>query len=64
EWLWVAGDVAGGGVEGLSELEETCQRLLSFWIRAVLRFSSFARSAIEADDSVPVPVFEKCGSGL
>ena len=39
-------------------------RFLSLAIKAVLRASSCARSSIEADDKVPTPVFEKCGSGL
>jgi hypothetical protein len=39
-------------------------RALSLSIKAVLRASSCARSSVEADDKVPTPVFEKCGSGL
>ena len=39
-------------------------RFLSLSIKAVLRASSCARSSIEADDKVPIPVFEKLGSGL
>ena len=39
-------------------------RLLSLSIKAVLRASSCARSAVEADDKLPTPVFEKSGSGL
>src|SRR5262249_52455029 len=41
-----------------------CARRLSFSIKAVLRASSCARSSIEADDKLPVPVFDKSGSGL
>jgi len=41
-----------------------CARFLSLSIKAVLRASSCARSSIEADDKVPTPVLEKCGSGL
>jgi len=39
-------------------------RCLSLSIKAVLRASSCARSSIEADDKLPVPVFDKSGSGL
>jgi hypothetical protein len=39
-------------------------RFLSLSIKAVLRASSCARSSIEADDKLPVPVFDKSGSGL
>jgi hypothetical protein len=39
-------------------------RCLSLAIKAVLRASSCARSSVEADDKLPTPVFEKCGSGL
>jgi len=39
-------------------------RCLSFAIKAVLRASSCARSAVEAGDKLPTPVFEKFGSGL
>jgi hypothetical protein len=39
-------------------------RASSLWISAVLRSTSCARSSVEADDSVPTPVFEKLGSGL
>ena|SRR2546426_5584071 len=38
--------------------------LMSFLIMAVLRASSFARSAVEADDKLPTPVLDKRGSGL
>jgi hypothetical protein len=41
-----------------------CARFLSLSIKAVLRASSCARSSIEADDKLPVPVFDKSGSGL
>ncbi len=41
-----------------------CARFLSLSVNAVLRASSCARSSIEADDKLPVPVFEKSGSGL
>ncbi len=37
---------------------------VSFSIMAVLSASSFARSSIEAVDKLPVPVFDKSGSGL
>lgn len=39
-------------------------RACSFRVKAMLRFSSFARSSIDADDRLPVPVFDKSGSGL
>ncbi len=39
-------------------------RALSLSIKAVLRASSCARSSVEADDKLPIPVFEKLGSGL
>lgn len=39
-------------------------RFLSLVIKAVLRFSSFARSSVEADDKLPTPVFEKSGYRL
>jgi hypothetical protein len=39
-------------------------RISNLWISAVLRSTSFARCSIEADDKLPVPVFEKSGSGL
>ena len=39
-------------------------RFLSLSIKAVLRASSCARSSVEADDKLPVPVFDKSGSGL
>ena len=38
--------------------------LVSFRIMAVLSFSSFARSLVEADDRLPAPVLDKRGSGL
>ena len=38
--------------------------LVSFRIMAVLSFSSFARSLVEADDRLPTPVLDKRGSGL
>jgi len=38
--------------------------LMRFLIMAVLRASSFARSAVEADDKLPTPVLDKRGSGL
>ena len=37
---------------------------VSFFIKAVLSASSFARCAVEADDKLPVPVLDKSGSGL
>ena len=37
--------------------------LVSFLIMPVLSASSFARSAVEADDKLPTPVFDKRGSG-
>ncbi|HYT59722.1 MAG TPA: hypothetical protein VEL06_06100 [Haliangiales bacterium] len=37
---------------------------VSFPIMAVLSTSSFARSAVEADDRLPTPVLDKRGSGL
>jgi len=39
-------------------------RCLSLVIKAVLRSASFARCSVEADDKLPIPVFEKRGSGL
>ena len=38
--------------------------LMRFLIMAVLRASSFARSAVEADDKLPTPVLDKRGPGL
>ena len=39
-------------------------RLSSFRVSAMLCSTSFARSSVDADNNVPVPVFEKLGSGL
>jgi hypothetical protein len=39
-------------------------RFSSFRINSVLCSSSLARSSVDADDRLPVPVFEKSGSGL
>ena len=39
-------------------------RCSSFRVKSVARSTSFARSSIEADDRLPVPVFEKSGSDL
>ena len=39
-------------------------RRSSFRVKAMLCSTSLARSLVDADDSVPVPVFEKLGSGL
>lgn len=39
-------------------------RRSSFRVNSMLCASSFARSSVDADDSDPVPVFEKFGSGL
>ena len=41
-----------------------CARCSSFRVNSMLCATSFARSSIDADDSEPVPVFEKSGSGL
>ena len=68
----------GGFVKGSKEIECFDQgnfnqtlffpasraRVSNLWISAVLRSTSFARCSIEADDKLPVPVFEKSGSGL
>jgi hypothetical protein len=39
-------------------------RCSSFRVNSMLCATSLARSSVDADDSVPVPVFEKFGSGL
>jgi len=39
-------------------------RRRSFRIKAVLRATSLARSSVDADNRLPVPVFDKSGSGL
>jgi len=39
-------------------------RRSSFRVKAMLCSTSLTRSLVDADDSVPVPVFEKLGSGL
>ena len=39
-------------------------RRSSFRVNAMLCSTSFARSSIDADDRLPVPVFDKRGSGL
>jgi len=41
-----------------------CARRSSFRVNSMLCATSFARSSVGADDSEPVPVFEKSGSGL
>ena len=41
-----------------------CARRSSFRVNSMLFATSFARSSVDADDSEPVPVFEKSGSGL
>ena len=41
-----------------------CARRSSFRVSSMLCATSFARSSVDADDSEPVPVFEKSGSGL
>jgi hypothetical protein len=41
-----------------------CARCSSFRVNSMLCATSFARSSVDADDSEPVPVFEKSGSGL
>jgi hypothetical protein len=38
--------------------------LMSFRVISVESFSSMARSAVEAGDKLPVPVFDKSGSAL
>jgi len=38
--------------------------LINFRINSVLRVTSCACSLVEADDKLPVPVFEKSGSAL
>ena len=43
-------------------LSPDCRK--AFRILAVLRSTSFARSSVDADDRLPVPVREKSGSGL
>ena len=42
----------------------SCARFLSLSINSVLRATSLARSSAEVDDRLPVPVFDKSGSGL
>ncbi len=39
-------------------------RCSSFRVNSMLRSASFARSSIDADDRLPVPVLDKRGSGL
>ena len=39
-------------------------RASSFRVNSMLCSTSFARSSIDADDRLPVPVFDKSGSGL
>jgi hypothetical protein len=39
-------------------------RFSSFRLNSMLCSSSLARSSVDADDRLPVPVFEKSGSGL
>lgn len=39
-------------------------RCSSFRVNSMLCSTSFARSSVDADDSVPVPVLEKLGSAL
>jgi len=39
-------------------------RSSSLRINAVLRSTSFARSSVDADNRLPVPVLDKSGSGL
>ena len=39
-------------------------RRSSFLVKAMLCSTSLARSSIDADDRLPVPVFDKRGSGL
>jgi hypothetical protein len=39
-------------------------RSSSFRVKAMLRSTSFARSSVDADNRLPVPVFDKSGSGL
>lgn len=41
-----------------------CARRSSLRVNSMLCATSFARSSVDADDSEPVPVFEKSGSGL
>jgi hypothetical protein len=41
-----------------------CARRSSFRVNSMLCATSFTRSSVDADDSEPVPVFEKSGSGL
>jgi len=59
-------------IEGLGERQRlgterfpVCRaRRSSFRVNSMLCWTSLARSSVDADDSVPVPVFEKFGSGL
>ena len=39
-------------------------RFSSLRVSSMLCFTSFARSTVDADDRLPVPVLEKLGSGL
>ena len=41
-----------------------CARASSFRVNSMLCSTSFARSSVDADDRLPVPVVEKLGSGL
>ena len=41
-----------------------CARRRSLRVKSVLRATSLARSSVDADDRLPVPVFDKSGSGL
>ena len=50
-----------GQAEGFPAALARCS---SLWINSVLRWTSLARSSVEADDKLPTPVFEKSGSGL
>ena len=63
---------------GLQEVEQFAEGELTFSagfplalarsnslrVKAVLRSSSLARSSVDVGDRLPVPVFDKSGSGL
>jgi hypothetical protein len=57
-------DVVEGFDIPLSATPLCFDRAKTLRILAVLRASSCARSAVEGDDKLPTPVFEKLGSGL
>ena len=53
----------GQGLEAEAFLVR-CARFSSFRVSSMLCATSFARSSVDVDDKLPIPVFEKLGSGL